>query len=86
MDMYRELTIGERLKDMRTNRHLRLEDVAERPGLSKSALGKYESDDSGDINQYADAGHERHAGSCQAGCHRKIIGEKLKRNIILQNI
>lgn len=27
--MYRELTIGERLKDMRTNRRLRLEDDTE---------------------------------------------------------
>ncbi len=51
--MYRELTIGERLKDMRTNRRLRLEDVAEQTGLSKSALGKYESDDAGGMNHYA---------------------------------
>lgn len=32
---------------------MRLEDVAAQTGLSKSALGKYESDDSGDINHYA---------------------------------
>ena len=32
---------------------LSLEQLAEQTGLSKSALGKYESEDCGDINHYA---------------------------------
>ena len=44
--MYTKLTIPERLKDLRVvDKHLTLEQLAEQTGLSKSALGKYESDD-----------------------------------------
>ena len=42
--MYVQLTIAERLKDLRvTDKKLTLEQLAEQTGLSKSALGKYES-------------------------------------------
>lgn len=51
--MYVKLTIPERLQDLRKERHLTLEQLAEQTGLSKSALGKYESEDCGDINHYA---------------------------------
>ena len=44
--MYAKLTIPERLKDLRVvDKHLTLEQLAEQTGLSKSALGKYETDD-----------------------------------------
>lgn len=52
--MYVQLTIAERLKDLRViDKKLTLEQLAEQTGLSKSALGKYESEDCGDINHYA---------------------------------
>ena len=52
--MYVQLTIAERLKDLRViNKKLTLEQLAEQTGLSKSALGKYENEDCGDINNYA---------------------------------
>ena len=42
--MYAKLTIPERLKDLRVvDKHLTLEQLAEQTGLSKSALGKYET-------------------------------------------
>ena len=47
------LTIQERLKDLRIERGLNLEQLAEKTGLSKSALGNYESDDTKDISLYA---------------------------------
>ena len=40
-----KLTIQERLKDLRVERGMTLEQLAEQTGLSKSALGKYEADD-----------------------------------------
>lgn len=44
--MYTKLSIPERLKDLRVvDKHLTLEQLAEKTGLSRSALGKYESDD-----------------------------------------
>ena len=44
--MYVQLTIAERLKDLRViDKKLTLEQLAEQTGLSKSALGKYESED-----------------------------------------
>lgn len=43
-------TIQERLKDLRTERHLKLEDVAADTGISKSAPGSYENDDYKEIN------------------------------------
>ena len=52
--MYVQLTMAERLKDLRViDKKLTLEQLAEQTGLSKSALGKYESEDCGDINHYA---------------------------------
>lgn len=52
--MYTKLSIPERLKDLRVvDKHLTLEQLAEQTGLSKSALGKYESDDYKDISPFA---------------------------------
>ena len=52
--MYAKLTIPERLKDLRVmQKHLTLEELAEQTGLSKSALGKYETDDYKDISPFA---------------------------------
>ena len=52
--MEAKLTIQERLKDMRVvDRGLSLEQLAEQTGLSKSALGKYESEDFKDISPFA---------------------------------
>ena len=48
-----KLTIPERLKDLRVERHLTLEQLAEATGLSKSALGKYETDEDKDISPYS---------------------------------
>ena len=47
------LTIQERLKDLRVERGLTLEQLAEQTQLSKSALGSYEVDDFKDISHYA---------------------------------
>ncbi len=41
--MHATLTISERLKDLRTERGLTLEEVAQQTKLSKSALSQYES-------------------------------------------
>lgn len=52
--MYTKLSIPERLKDLRVvDKHLTLEQLAEQTDLSKSALGKYESDDYKDISPFA---------------------------------
>ena len=52
--MYTKLSIPERLKDLRVvDKHLTLEQLAEQTGLSKSALGKHESDDYKDISPFA---------------------------------
>lgn len=48
-----KLTIGERLKDLRVERKLTLEELADAVGISKSALGKYESDNGKDISPYS---------------------------------
>ena len=48
-----KLTIQERLKDLRVERGLTLEQLAEQTGLSKSALGKYEADDFKDISPFS---------------------------------
>ena len=48
-----KLTIGERLKDLRVERRLTLEQLAAEVGISKSALGKYESDNGKDISPYS---------------------------------
>ena len=47
------LTIQERLKDLRVECGLTLEQLAEQTHLSKSALGSYEADDFKDISHYA---------------------------------
>ena len=48
-----ELSIHERLKDLRVERGLTLEQLAEQTHLSKSALGSYEAEDFKDISHYA---------------------------------
>ena len=47
------LTIQERLKDLRVERGLTLEQLAEQTHLSKSSLGSYEANDFKDISHYA---------------------------------
>ncbi len=47
------LTIQEQLKDLRVERGLTLEQLAGETGLSKSALGSYESEDYKDISHHA---------------------------------
>ena len=73
-----ELSIQERLKDLRVERGLTLEQLAEQTHLSKSALGSYEGDNFKDISHYAlielakfyevtsPAGHPSGAGSAAA--------------------
>lgn len=51
--MNTKLTIQEKLKDLRVERYLTLEQLAEETGISKSALGKYESDDFKDISPFS---------------------------------
>lgn len=48
-----KLTISERMKDLRVERGLTLEQLAEATGLSRAALGKYEADDFKDISPYS---------------------------------
>ena len=48
-----ELSIQERLKDLRVERGLTLEQLEEQVNLSKSALGSYEAEDFKDISHYA---------------------------------
>lgn len=48
-----KLTIQERLKDLRVERKLTLEQLAEATGLSRAALGKYETDDFKDISPFS---------------------------------
>ena len=51
--MYIKLTIGERLKDLRVEHHLTLEELSEKTDISRSALSKYESDDFKDISPFS---------------------------------
>ena len=44
------LEVQERLKDLRVEKGLSLEELAEKTGVSKSALAKYESDDFGEMS------------------------------------
>ena len=46
------LSIQERLKDLRVEHGLTLEQLAEQPHLSKSALGSYEGGNFKDISHY----------------------------------
>ncbi len=48
-----KLTIQERLKDLRTERKMTLEQLSEVTGLSRAALGKYEADDFKDISPFS---------------------------------
>ena len=48
-----KLTIPERLKDLRTERNLTLEQLSEATGISRAALGKYEADDFKDISPFS---------------------------------
>ena len=48
-----KLTIPERLKDLRTERGLTLEQLSEATGISRAALGKYETDDFKDISPFS---------------------------------
>lgn len=47
------LSIQEKLKDLRIERGLSLQELAEQTGLSKSALGNYETDDYKEITHKA---------------------------------
>ncbi len=47
------LSIQERLKDLRVEHGLTLEQLVEQTHLSKSALGSYEAEDFKDISHYA---------------------------------
>ena len=51
--MQPKLTIQERLKDLRVERGLTLEQLSVKTGISKSALGKYEADDFKDISPFS---------------------------------
>ena len=51
--MQPKLTIQERLKDLRGERGLTLEQLSTETGISKSALGKYEADDFKDISPFS---------------------------------
>ena len=44
------VSVQERLKDLRVERGLKLEELAEQTGISKSALGSYENDEDKEIN------------------------------------
>lgn len=48
-----KLTIPERLKDLRTECGLTLEQLSEATGISRAALGKYEADDFKDISPFS---------------------------------
>ena len=52
-DFCKTCAIQERLKDLRVERGLTLEQLAEQTHLSKSALGSYEAEDFKDISHYA---------------------------------
>ena len=48
--MKTEVSISERLKDLRVEKKLNLEELAELTGISKSALGSYELDTPRELN------------------------------------
>ena len=48
--MKTHISVQERLKDLRVERGLKLEELAEQTGISKSALGSYENDEDKEIN------------------------------------
>lgn len=47
------LTAQERIKNLRVERGLTLKELSEQTGLSSSALGSYEADDTKNISRYA---------------------------------
>lgn len=47
-----KLTLQEKLKDLRTEKGLTLEQLAEKTGISKSALGKYETEEYKDMSPF----------------------------------
>ena len=49
-DVKTRISVQERLKDLRVEKGLKLEELAEQVGLSKSALGSYENDEDKEIN------------------------------------
>ena len=51
--MQPKLTIQERLKDLRVERGLTLEQLSAETGISRSALGKYDADDFKDISPFS---------------------------------
>ena len=51
--MQTKLTIGERMKDLRVEKGLTLEALGQQTGLSRSALGNYESGNFKDISPFA---------------------------------
>lgn len=51
--MYDKLTIQERIRNLRYEKRLTLEELSDKTGLSKSALDSYESNDTKDISHYA---------------------------------
>ena len=51
--MYVKLTNAERLKDLRVEKHLTLEQLSEQTGISKSALGSYELDDDIELSPFS---------------------------------
>ncbi len=48
-----KLDTSERIKDLRVEKHLTLEHLAELTGLSSSAIGKYEGGEYKDISAFA---------------------------------
>lgn len=52
LPVHTALTIQEKLKDLRVERKLTLEELSEQTGISKSALGNYETNDYKDISHY----------------------------------
>lgn len=48
--MKQGMTVQERLKDLRVERHLKLEELAAATVISKSALGSYETEDYKEIS------------------------------------
>ena len=63
-----ELSIQERLKDLRVERGLTLEQLEEQVNLSKSALGSYEAKDFKDISHYTlSSGETQTESSAQTG-------------------
>ena len=52
-DVHKTVNPGTLKRPASVDKHLTLEQLAEQTGLSKSALGKYESDDYKDISPFA---------------------------------